>query len=75
MIDKPVYRRLLKTVGKAEGSLAASLLLKELATIFEDFAIELEQLYDDHPEDDKISLGYVFAADWCQAWAEEIDNE
>lgn len=74
MIDKPLYRKIVAAVGKAHGSLAAQLVLLELADIFEEFALEQQDLYDEDPENDDISRGYWSAASWCQSWAEEIEK-
>lgn len=75
MIDRPLYRQIKASVGEAHGPLAAHLALLKLAEIFEEFAIEIEDLYEEDPENDKISLGYVYAANWCTAWAEEIEKD
>lgn len=74
MINKPIYRRLLESIGKAEGEIAASLLLKELAEVFDEFGDEIRDLFADDPEEDAISMGYYYGADWLRSWAEEIDN-
>jgi hypothetical protein len=75
MIDKPIYRELQEAVGEAYGPLACQLLLNKLAEVFESFARETEELYDEDPENDIISLGYIFAANWCENWAQEIGHE
>lgn len=75
MIEKPLYRQIRAAVGEAHGPLAVQLTLLKLAEILEDFAEEVEFLYDEDPENDNISLGYRFAAGWCQAWAEEIEKD
>jgi hypothetical protein len=75
MIEKPLYRKIVASVGKAHGPLAAQLVLLELADIFEEFALEIQDLFDEDPENDDISKGYWFAADWCQSWAEEIEKD
>ncbi len=75
MIDKPISRRLTSLVGEAHGALAVSIVLKELETIFDQFADEVERLYDDQPELDKYSGGYRFAAGWCHSWAEEVEKD
>lgn len=74
MIDKPIYRRLLAAVGQAHGPIAASLLLNELADVFEEFGNEVEQLFKYDSENDDVSKGYYFAESWLRSWAEEIDN-
>lgn len=73
MIDKPISRQLTDAVGEAHGYLAVSIVLKELAEVFHDFGEELQRLYDDQPELDKYSLGYKYAAGWCESWASEIE--
>lgn len=75
MIEKPLYRKIKAAVGEAHGELAVFIVLKELEEIFESFAEEIEYLYDEDPENDNISLGYRFAAGWCNAWAAEIDKD
>ncbi len=74
MIDKPIYRRLLNVVGEAHGEVAVALVLEELSRIFEEFALEVQDLYDEDPENDDLSRGYWNASGWCESWAEEIAN-
>ena len=75
MIDQPISRQLQQAVGEAHGALAVTIVLEELSEIFEQFADELQRLYDEDPENDVYSMGYRFASNWCLAWAEEVAKD
>lgn len=75
MIDQPIHRQLQRAVGEAHGPLAVVIVLEELAEIFEEFATEVDSLYEEDPENNDLSLGYRFVANWCQAWAEEVTRD
>jgi hypothetical protein len=75
MINQPISRQIQKAVGEAHGPLAITIVLEELAGVFEKFAEELDLVFKEDPEDNTYSTGYRFAANWCLAWAEEVATD
>jgi hypothetical protein len=66
---------LARAAGEAKGKEAVILVLKELEKVFDEFAVEVEELYSDDPENDDLSQGYIYSAGWCYSWRKDLENE
>lgn len=65
---------LITAVDETHGREALAITLNMLSKFFHDFAREADFLFNEDPENNRLSQGYRFAAYWCESWTEELND-